>query len=269
MPQPTMRSLIWVVALGAFATACATFPAYSSGFIHMRAPYVDGRLLTYSEGDLFGCVDRDGGGDVYRVPYLYASDQSSIPSGLLPIINISAGKGSLNPQFARSAILHDFLYAIGTPGDVRGQEVADRLFLKLQRLEGVGDGPLREMDLAFAAVRSGFVRPNAYGRDLEWNRWADPMTTGFAESTFRPSKRHARAIVVTLRNCAVFDDFKSVASRRLHACLHNRYMSTNDLAFWPPERQFAIKPEIPAPLRSISTPADVAGYMKGDCRAYG
>lgn len=227
---------------------------------------VGGRPLTYSDADIFACIDQGGRGEVYRVPYLYVTDQTSLPDiavATFAVFRIFGG--GYNPSFANAAIVHDYLYAAGTPGDTAAQKSADDIFMKLQRSEGVDAASIAVMEATFALVRRSTGDANPFGRRSEW-RWADPSTGRFARNP--PDKSYAKTRVVNLSNCATFDARETRKSRVLHACLHHRYMSTNDLDFWPQRSRPADKPVIPGPLRSVSQPHEVRNYMAGDCRPY-
>lgn len=254
-------ALVVALALG----SCASV-GYGVHRLPIEEAAVGGRPLTYSDADIFACIDRNGRGEVYRVPYLYVTDQTSLPDAAVAVFAlIRMVGGGYNPSFSNAAIVHDYLYAAGTPGDVAGQEVADDVFMKLLKSEDVDAASITLIQGTFVLVRQTTGDTNPFGRRNEW-RWADPATGRFSRNP--PQKAHAKTRVVSLASCAIFDARETRKSRVLHACLHHRYMSTNDLNFWPARNQLAEKPKIPGPLRSFSRPQDVRAYMEGDCRSY-
>lgn len=264
-----MRSVFFkrsVAISAAIALGSCTSIGHGVHRLPMEEGPVGGRPLSYSDADIFACIDRNGRGEVYRVPYLYVTDQSSLPDPVVAIFAVlrSFG-GGFNPSFSKAAIVHDYLYAAGVPGDVAAQKAADDIFMRLQRSEGVDGASITIMEAAFVGVRQLPGNTNPFGRRSEW-RWADPETGRFA--TVRPNKANAKTRILNLASCATFDARKTDKSKRLHACLHYRYMSTNDLDFWPLRIQFEEKPAIPRLLRAYSRPDDVRAYMAGDCRNY-
>jgi hypothetical protein len=64
-------------------------------------------------------------------PRGYVTDFASIPSAVTWLIS-PFGK------HAEAAVVHDWLYTLGTPGDAKGRRLADKTFVKALRFLGVG-----------------------------------------------------------------------------------------------------------------------------------
>jgi hypothetical protein len=258
-----LSTIIAIALVLAETAAASSVSSYGVRRVAMRDLYSGGRPLTFSDADIFACVDRQRSAEIYRVPYLYVTDQTSIPKEVLPFIDLSG----TNPLFADAAIIHDYLYAVGRPGDLLGQKTADEDFVILARSQRVSSLAQREIGWAFDRNRD--LNPtNPFGHEREWNRWADPNTNKLATSKNLPDKKGAIVRVLTLGNCKVFDQ-DSPASKRLLACLHIRYMSSDDIRFWPKTRQFEDPPLLPRPLKPYLTQTDIKQYRQQDCRAYG
>lgn len=72
-------------------------------------------------------------------------------------------------RHAEAAVIHDWLYALGVPGDEAQRALADRVFLRAMERLGVPWGVRRAMH---AAVRGGGA--HAFGHPQEW-RFHDPI----------------------------------------------------------------------------------------------
>jgi hypothetical protein len=98
---------------------------------------------------------------------------------------------------AEAAVVHDWLYAVGEPGQ---REQADAIFL--YALNQAGVAPLQSK-LMYEAVRAGGA--SAYGAPSEW-RFVDPESEKAAPAPRKPRS----AVVTTLPSCA---DLKSALPR--------------------------------------------------------
>jgi len=85
-------------------------------------------------------------------PPEYETDFASIPKAVQGMIS-SFGR------HAEAAVIHDWLYAIGTPGDEKERKQADRIFLEAMKYLGVGYAHRSAM---YRAVRMG--GKDAFGR---------------------------------------------------------------------------------------------------------
>ena len=229
---------------------------------------IDGRPLTYSESDMFACVQAGPRAEVYQVPYLYVSDQTSIPNKAHFVLgDLLAMYGGLNPAYTDGALIHDYLYAVGNPGDVGSQAIADTVFFNLMRAQRVNSKIIYTFEGTFQKVRERRGASNPFGQPKEWARWANPDDQSL--SAFTPVKQGASARVMSLPNCRVFDDNRADRGRRLHACLHYRYMSTRDTKLWPPAGRYVTDPVFPQALRLYAdTLEEAQAYLAGDCSAY-
>lgn len=252
-----------VLVLQPSIVAASSVGPYGVHRVTMLEPAVDGRPVTFSEFDIFACIDRNGSGEIYRVPYRYVTDQTSIPSGLIGFL---AGQG-LNPMYSNAAIVHDYFYATGKPGNIALQKRADEDLVTLMRSERVSEGNLAKVRAAFNLVRLDLTSKNPFGAEREWSRWADPVTLTYAR-TGVPARQTGISPVVVLGSCHVFDSVATEPQRSalLHACLHNRYRSTLAVGFWPPLTPPRTPPLIPTPLRIHS--ARTAEFMAGDCTQF-
>jgi Protein of unknown function (DUF1353) len=127
-------------------------------------------------------------------PKGYVTDFASIPSFAQWLIS-PFGK------HAEAAVVHDWLYTLGAPGDKKGRRLADRTFKRALKLVGVG--PVRR-NVMYWSVRLGGA--GGYGldtdfdfRDLPKLNKRDPMPdkkrllTTFKEDDIpKPSKKSAK-----------------------------------------------------------------------------
>lgn len=120
--------------------------------------------------------------EVIRVPKGFETDFASIPYATSALFD-PMGDNS------EAAVLHDYLYAVGEPGQ---REKADSIFLDTLAAHGVD--PLRRK-LMYEAVRMGGGA--AYGSPAEW-RFVDPETQKPIKAPPKPKS----AIVATLKSCS-------------------------------------------------------------------
>lgn len=104
------------------------------------------------------------------VPEGYVTDFASIP-GLVQWLIQPFGRHS------EAAVVHDWLYTLGTPGDTRGRHLADRTFRRALHLVGVG---FVRRWIMYLAVRmggkSGYGLSSDYDfRDLVELKRRDPL----------------------------------------------------------------------------------------------
>ena len=123
---------------------------------------------------------------VIRVPRGFETDFASIPVWASAVFNPIGDN-------AEAAVVHDFLYAVGQPGQ---REEADAIFLYGLQQAHV---PAIQSKLMYEAVRAGGAAQ--YGAPGEW-RFVDPET----EKPVRAPKKPTSAIVATLHSC---DDLRS------------------------------------------------------------
>lgn len=109
-----------------------------------------------------------------RVPAGFVTDFSSIPSGLAQSLHRTFGRTAV------PAIAHDFLYAVGTPGDSEGRRIADRALRRGMRDNGSGGVSRR---IVFLAVQFGGA--DSYGQDREL-RFFDPSRGADAHRIVQP-----------------------------------------------------------------------------------
>ncbi len=98
----------------------------------------------------------DDTGDVFLVPAGFVTDFASIPAPARVAIS-SCGR------HAEAAVIHDWLYAIGTPGDETARNVADRLFLQAMKEQRVNFIKRRAMHSTVAFGGGG-----AFGQESDY-----------------------------------------------------------------------------------------------------
>ncbi len=132
--------------------------------------------------------------EVIRVPRGFETDFASIPY---------AAAGFIDPMGdnMEGAVIHDYLYAIGEPGQ---REKADTILL--DALEQHHVDPIRRK-IMYETVRLGGVKN--YGAMTEW-RFADPET----QKPIKPPPRPKTAIIAQLKRC---EDLKGAAYLKLRA----------------------------------------------------
>lgn len=91
------------------------------------------------------------------VPEGYVTDFASIPG---------FAQGIISPfgRHSEAAVVHDWLYTLGTPGDEKGRRLADRTFRRALHLVGVG---FVRRYIMYAAVRIG--GKSGYGLDSDYD----------------------------------------------------------------------------------------------------
>jgi hypothetical protein len=127
---------------------------------------------------------------VIRVPRGFETDFASIPVWASAVFNPIGDD-------AEAAVVHDWLYAVGEPGQ---RDQADAIFLYDLQQSHV---PALQRKLMYEAVRAG--GGSVYGSPGEW-RFVDPET----EKPARAPKKPRSAVVATLRSC---DDLKGALPR--------------------------------------------------------
>jgi len=132
--------------------------------------------------------------EVIRVPKGFETDFASIPY-------LAAGFIDPMGDNMEAAVIHDYLYAVGEPGQ---REKADTILL--DALEQHHVDPIRRK-LMYEAVRLGGAKN--YGAPSEW-RFVDPET----EKPIRPPPKPKSAIVAQLKQCA---DLKGATFIKLRA----------------------------------------------------
>lgn len=171
----------------------------------MRDYRIEGRRVGIVLRDWLYCYPPTG--DLILVPKGYMTDFASIPAMARPFIDIFGDN-------AEAAVAHDWLYAVGEPGQKRK---ADELFRYALQEQGVGAVTRNAMH---AAVNN--FGGSAYGRAGEWDRrFGDPERV--APLSKSPLERRATATVGHLADCRVMEDRETLAR------LYVRYGS----AAWP------------------------------------
>lgn len=288
--MPSQRSTRLIATFCAMLTAWPTVSAASSvgpygvQRVTMLEDDEDGRPLTFSESDIFACVMTRGDqrASVYRVPYGYVTDQTSLPRRSIAFL---LGKDGRLAMFANAAIVHDYLYASGERTDKAARRRADEIMAELLAAEHVQPRIVEIISLAFSLARGthgvitrliqllrldGMLQvkefakslEGAFGTEEEWTRWANPYTLRLIGNDHRPRLPDDALPVTHLRDCRVFDGAAGdeVDRRRLHACLHFYFPS-------PPGRPLLLNadnvtrtawpaPRMPVALLNFITPVD-------------
>lgn len=262
-PSSVAIMAVWAVTaltvLQPAVAAASSVAPYGVNRVTMLDDDVDGRPLTFSESDIFACVtlEDEVRARVYRVPYAYVTDQTSIPRRAIAFL---LGKdGSRLALYANAAIVHDYLYASGDVTDKPSRELADKVMAELLHAEGVSDPVVSIINATFAVARGAaswadrlvglFGRSisrdikawvarlqGAFGRDDEWKRWANPYTLRQLDSGYRARSAEDAKHITTLVDCKVFDGEEGKDHQRhllLHACLHTRLASLDDRPLLP------------------------------------
>jgi hypothetical protein len=174
---------IFALALGGCATRAYVVEPGGVELRLVRDVRRDGRRVAILTRDLFYCFPPTN--ELFIVPAFFESDFASIPQ---------QGRPWINPfgDHAEAAIVHDWLYAVGEPGQRRH---ADEIFRYAMREQGVS---LIARNLMYQAVHHGGER--SYGAPAEW-RFQDPDSLApIAVAPTRPS-RAAVAII----DCDTFE----------------------------------------------------------------
>lgn len=246
-------------ALQPVAAAADSVGPYGVNRVTMVSDHTDGRPLTFSESDIFACVKFPGErtARIYRVPYGYATDQTSVPRRAIALV---VGDDGFNSMYANAAIVHDYLYAVGPVSDDDTWSQADQAMGLLLESELVDhrivdiigyafdfnrardDATRAHIAKKFKTVAGRFVswaadflfgsplktwlssQESAFGKEREWRRWAnpyslEPLSEAYGDRSGLPPAR------LTLRpsGCQVFDDRTHPEHILLHTCLHKRY----------------------------------------------
>jgi hypothetical protein len=128
------------------------------------------------------------------VPASYVTDFASIPKAVHFIIS-PFGK------HAEAAVVHDWLYTLGKPGDRKGRRIADKAFVKALRLLDVN---WFKRQIMFWAVRFGGGAGYGLEADFTFRNLEDlsvldppparePFMTSYATAAIIKSKRRAAA----------------------------------------------------------------------------
>ena len=173
------RTLALVAAL--LLSACATEQPTSLHVALERDARRDGyRRVAVLTDDYYYCYPLTH--EVIRVPHGFETDFASIPFAVSALFD-PMGDNS------EAAVLHDYLYAVGEPGQ---REKADSILLDTLAAHGVD--PFRRK-LMYEAVRAG--GGSAYGSPAEW-RFVDPETQRPVKAPPKPKS----AIVAQLKSCS-------------------------------------------------------------------
>jgi len=132
--------------------------------------------------------------EVIRVPKGFETDFASIPY-------IAAGFIDPMGDNMEAAVIHDYLYAVGEPGQ---REKADTILL--DALEQHHVDPIRRK-LMYETVRLGGAKN--YGAPTEW-RFVDPET----QKPIKPPPKPKTAIVAQLKRC---EDLRGATFLKLRA----------------------------------------------------
>lgn len=120
----------------------------------------EGRMIYVMRKDFYYCHAQTQ--RVFRVRRHFETDLASVPKPVWALVNPSG-------QYAPAAIIHDWLYAIGEPGQ---REDADRVMLDAMADLGV---PVDQRDLIYTAIRAGGAK--GYGLAGDW-AFSDPDLNG-------------------------------------------------------------------------------------------
>lgn len=160
--------------------ACATGAPTSLHLALERDARRDGfRRVAVLTDDYWYCYPRTH--EVIRIPRGFETDFASVPYFAAAVFD-SVG------QDAEAAVIHDYLYAVGEPGQ---RERADAMFLDALATAKVD--PLRRK-LMYEAVRAGGGA--SYGAPGEW-RFVDPETQKPVKAPPKPRT----AVVTVLASC--------------------------------------------------------------------
>jgi hypothetical protein len=132
--------------------------------------------------------------EVIRVPRGFETDFASIPY-------IAAGFIDPMGDNMEAAVIHDYLYAVGEPGQ---REKADTILL--DALEQHHVDPIRRK-MMYEAVRLGGAKN--YGAPSEW-RFVDPET----QKPIKPPPKPKTAIIAQLKRC---EDLKGATFLKMRA----------------------------------------------------
>ena len=144
----------------------------------------EGRKVYVLQEDWVYCYDPTG--DVYVVPRGFETDFASIPGWAQFLIKPEG-------DHSQPAVIHDWLYAVGGPGNETEREHADQVFHFAMNTD-MGVNPIKSA-VMHQAVRFGGAA--SFGQDAEW-RFADPLTK---ESSSSPIPKPSPAAVERVADC--------------------------------------------------------------------
>lgn len=121
----------------------------------------EGRPLYAMAREFDWCDDLTG--QVVAVPEGFVTDFASIPWYVRPILKPDG-------PYAQAAIIHDYLYALGTPGDEAGRKVADDMLMAAMIDYQV---PRADREAIYLGVHKG--GSGGYGLPSDW-RFVDIST---------------------------------------------------------------------------------------------
>lgn len=167
---------------------------------------IGGRRLAIVASDWFYCYPPTR--ELILVPRGYVTDFASIPSAFRGLIDVYGFN-------IEGALVHDWLYAVGQPGERAKADDVIRYALMEQHVD------LVRRNAVHRAVRMG--GGDAYGKVAEWDRrFGDPQSGQRLPKS--PYRRPATAVVGLIDGtCSSLDKPEVLAS------LHRTYNSAN----WP------------------------------------
>lgn len=177
----------------ALLTGCASEPPTSLHVAFERDAHREGfRRVAVLSDDFYYCYPLTH--EVIRVPKGFETDFASVPYAVSAIIDPMGDN-------AEAAVVHDYLYAVGEPGQ---REKADTILLDALAQHHVD--PIRRK-LMYEAVRAGGAQN--YGAPGEW-RFVDPET----QKPIKAPPKPKTGIVARLNSCA---DMKGLNLLKLKA----------------------------------------------------
>lgn len=188
------RTLLWLSAASLLLSACVSAEPETSLHVAVeRDVRKEGfRRLAVLTDDYYYCYPLTH--EVIRVPRGFETDFASIPYAVAGFIDPMGDN-------MEAAVIHDYLYAVGEPGQ---REKADTILLDALAQHHVD--PVRRK-LMYEAVRFGGAKN--YGAAAEW-RFVDPESQKPVKAPPKPKT----AIVAQLKRC---DDLKGATFLRLRA----------------------------------------------------
>ena len=187
------REVTLIAVLALAGCASVTKPETSLHVAVERDAHREGfRRVAVITDDYFWCYPLTH--EVIRVPRVFETDFASIPYAVSGIIDPMGDN-------MEAAVIHDYLYAVGEPGQ---REKADTILL--DALEQHHVDPIRRK-LMYETVRMGGAKN--YGAPTEW-RFADPETQRPIKAPPKPKT----AIVAHLNRC---EDLKGMTFLKMKA----------------------------------------------------
>jgi len=184
----------WVISAVLLALCgCASEPPKALHVAFERDARREGfRRVAVITDDFYYCYPLTH--EVIRVPKGFETDFASVPYAVSALIDPMGDN-------AEAAVIHDYLYAVGEPGQ---REKADTIFLDALAQHHVD--PIRRK-LMYEAVRAGGAQN--YGAPGEW-RFVDPETERPVKAPPKPKS----GIVAKLNSCS---ELKGMNLLRLRA----------------------------------------------------